>query len=176
MNLALLDPFELHHEQPEVIEDKIAVEDASVVVCAFNRRGNMLACGCKDGRVAVCDFDTHGVARVLRAHTGCVTSVSWTRSSRRLLSSSTDATIIQWDVLAGAPIVTIPMGAEVLQTQMHPRIRSTCLVCVAAADASPCQVRLLPITQPADHTACPQTTIPCADPPTSRASKTPIGR
>ena len=97
MNLALIDPFELHNELPEMIEAKLQVSGA-VVVCAFNRRGNLLAGGCSDNRVVVWDFETHGVARVLEAHTGSVTAVSWTRSSRRLLSASVDGSLIMWEV------------------------------------------------------------------------------
>ena len=81
MNLELVDPFELHSELPEVFEAKI--EDGDVAVCAFNRRGNLLAGGCTDGKVIVWDFDTHGVSRTFEGHTASVTSVAWTRSSRR---------------------------------------------------------------------------------------------
>ena len=112
MNLALLDleVFEL----PAVIEDRLTPpggDDAAT--CAFNRRGNLLAAGCQNGAVIVWDFDTHGAARTLLGHTGRVTSVSWTRSSRRLLSSSTGGQIILWDVLAGSAIQTIEMGDSV---------------------------------------------------------------
>jgi len=136
MNLALLDPFELHNEQPEVIEDRISVDDGVIVVCEFNRRGNLLACGCKEGLVAVCDFDTHGITRTLRRHTSRITAVSWTRSSRRLLSSSYDGLLVQWDVLTAEALVAIHFGCEVAHAAMHPRKKRMCLVCTAEAGAA----------------------------------------
>lgn len=136
MNLALLGAFELHNELPEVIEDKISVGDSQVCVCGFNRRGNLLACGCKDGCVVVCDFDTHGVARTLKGHTRRVTAVSWTRSSRRLLSSSEDGRLMQWNVLEGTMLTAIDMGSEVAFSAMHPRKNRMCLACVSMANNS----------------------------------------
>ena len=99
MNLTLIDPFQLHAELPEVIEDKLELKDQEIVVCAFSRRGNLLAGGCRGGSVVVWDFDTHGVARVFEGHAGCVTAVAWTRSSRRLFSASADGSLVLWEVL-----------------------------------------------------------------------------
>jgi hypothetical protein len=47
------------------------------------------------------DFETRGVARLLRGHTAPVISLSWNASSHHLLSACTDGTIIRWNVLAG---------------------------------------------------------------------------
>eukprot|EP00308_Calcidiscus_leptoporus_P004413 CAMPEP_0119356160 /NCGR_PEP_ID=MMETSP1334-20130426/4835_1 /TAXON_ID=127549 /ORGANISM="Calcidiscus leptoporus, Strain RCC1130" /LENGTH=490 /DNA_ID=CAMNT_0007370135 /DNA_START=28 /DNA_END=1501 /DNA_ORIENTATION=- len=136
MNLALIDPFELHAELPEMIEDKMQVESA-VLVCSFNRRGNLLAGGCVDGRVVVWDFETHGVARTLHLHAARVSAVSWTRSSRRLLSASADSELILWEVLSGIPSVRVDLGGvEIVHAEMHPRSRKMCLACMNAAGTS----------------------------------------
>jgi hypothetical protein len=49
------------------------------------------------------DFDTRAISKLLKGHTKPVVAVSWSRSSRSLLSASLDGLIIRWDVLAGAP-------------------------------------------------------------------------
>lgn len=144
MNLALLDSelFEL----PEIIEDKLTVPDEMAVV-AFNARGNMLAAGCMNGAVAVFDFETHGEPRVImRGHTGRCTSVSWTRSSRKILSSSVDGKLMVWDVLSSTAVQVIELGHEVLTAALHPRSRSLCLALVGSGGAG--QVYLVPL-QPA---------------------------
>jgi hypothetical protein len=51
-NLALLDLAEVQAPLPEVIEDRLTAAD-DVVLCAFNRRGNLLAGGCRSRRKLV---------------------------------------------------------------------------------------------------------------------------
>ena len=154
MNLALLDSelFEL----PEMIEDKLALpQNQEVVVCAFNGRGNMLAGGTLHGPIVVWDFDVHSLARTLAMHAARVTSVQWTRSGRRILSSSIDGKLVVWDVLNGTPLSVVDMCGEVLHVALHPRQRDTCLACVGAGalgqvflvSLKPCQsqrIMLLP--------------------------------
>ena len=133
MNLELVDPFELHSELPEVFEAKI--EDGDVAVCAFNRRGNLLAGGCTDGKVIVWDFDTHGVSRTFEGHTASVTSVAWTRSSRRLFSASADGTLLVFEVLTGNRLAQVDVGVPVHLAVLHPRNRDLCLACAQAQGA-----------------------------------------
>jgi COMPASS component SWD1 len=121
----LVDPFE--NEFPEVIED--CLEDGSACVCACNRRGTLLAVGCHDGRCVIWDFDTRGIARVLNGHIHPVTSVSWSRNGRKLLSSSTDWTLKFWDVLSANVDLSIRFESAVLLAQMHPRDNAQCIVC-----------------------------------------------
>ena len=136
-NLALLDLAEAQAPLPETIEDKLVVGgDAKVVLCAFNRRGNLLAGGCQNGAVVIWDFETHGLVSVLKGHSGCVTSLSWTRSSRMLLSSSVDRKLILWDVLRGVATHTIELEAEITHAALHPRKRLVSLACVASGDAA----------------------------------------
>jgi len=142
MNLALLDPFS-HNELPEVIEAKLEVP-STVSVCAFNRRGSMLAGGCDNGHVIVWDFETHGVARTLELHEAPVTSVSWTKSSRRLLSSGADGRLAVWDVL-GACVVQL-LACENLEftgASTHPLRRDVCLACSSSTAVASREVSLV---------------------------------
>ncbi|KAG0227251.1 hypothetical protein BGW42_003096, partial [Actinomortierella wolfii] len=120
MNLELLDPFE--QDFPEVIEDTL--EDGPAVIVKFNRRGTLLAAGCSDGRIVVWDFDTRGVARSLVGHVKTVTSLSWSRNGRLLLSSSLDWSCIVWDLLTGTKLHTIRFDTAVFNAQFHPKINN----------------------------------------------------
>ena len=120
MNLALITPD--HTELPEVVETTLKISGgADVLTTAFNKRGNLLAGGCSDGRVVVWDFDTYGIARELRGHAGPVTSVSWTRSSRRVLSSADD-TLIVWEVLGGVELLRVRLDGPVHHAALHPKM------------------------------------------------------
>ena len=150
MNLELVDPFELHSELPEVFEAKI--EDGDVAVCAFNRRGNLLAGGCTDGKVIVWDFDTHGVSRTFEGHTASVTSVAWTRSSRRLFSASADGTLLVFEVLTGNRLAKVDVGVPVHLAVLHPRNRDLCLAC-AQAQGAPGAIYLQHLRNPEERTS-----------------------
>lgn len=117
MNLELLNPFE--NEFPEVIED--CLEDGYACCCSPNRRGTLLAVGCLDGRVVIWDFDTRGIARVLKGHSHPISSVSWSRDGRKLLSASSDWTVKLWDVLSGNVDQTLQLESAALFCQIHPR-------------------------------------------------------
>jgi COMPASS component SWD1 len=125
MNLQLLDPF--GNDFPEAIEE--CIEDGCATTCCFNRRGTLLAVGCHDGRVVIWDFDTRSSARVMLGHIHPVTSVSWARNGKKLLSSSTDWTIIVWDVMTATIDTTIKFESAVLSAEMHPRDNTLCLAC-----------------------------------------------
>lgn len=128
MNLTLLDPFS-HNELPEVIETKLEVA-SGLRVCAFNRRGTLLAGGCDSGHVLVWDFETHGLARTLALHDAPVSAISWTKSSRRLLSSGLDGRLIVWDVLRGVVLEQTALAeTELTWSSTHPLRRSVCLAC-----------------------------------------------
>ena len=87
MNIPLLDPFE-SQQFPEVIED--VLEECGASICAFNRRGTLLAVGCFNGDLQIWDFVTRGVAAVMPAHAHKLTSICWARNGTRLLTSSSD--------------------------------------------------------------------------------------
>ncbi|KAG0309512.1 hypothetical protein BGZ98_001655 [Dissophora globulifera] len=120
MNLELLDPFE--QDFPEVIEDTL--EDGPAITVRFNRRGTLLAAGCSDGTIVIWDFDTRGVSRSLIGHVKPVTSLSWSRNGRYLLSSSRDWSCIVWDLLTGTKTHTIRFDTPVLNAQFHPKNNS----------------------------------------------------
>ncbi|KAG9302313.1 hypothetical protein G9A89_008804 [Geosiphon pyriformis] len=134
MNLELLNPFE--QDYPETIECTISelYGQHNVVVLSFNRRGTLLAAGCLEGHVYVWDFDTKGVARTLKGHVSKVTSLSWSRNGRYLLTTGEDFKCIYWDLLHGTISRTIPFATGVCMAQMHPRNNS---VFVAALKMEP---------------------------------------
>ncbi|KJE88843.1 hypothetical protein CAOG_000421 [Capsaspora owczarzaki ATCC 30864] len=117
MNLELLDSA--GQDYPEVVERYL--EDGFAQTCAFNRFGTLLAAGCNDGRVVVWDFDTHSVARHLTGHVHPVSSVSWTRNSRFLLSGSSDTNVILWNVATAERMKTFRFNSAIMSCQMHPR-------------------------------------------------------
>jgi len=119
MNLELLNPFE--NQFPEVIEDSLEDGNAAACCCAPNRRGTLIAVGCTDGRVVIWDFDTRGIARVLIGHSHTITSLSWSRNGRKLLSASTDWTVKLWDVLSGNVEHSLLLDSAILFCQIHPR-------------------------------------------------------
>ena len=78
------------------------LDSSSVALtCAFNRRGTLLAVGCNDGRIAIWDFLTRGIAKMISAHAHTVCSLSWNRKGCKLVSSSTDNQVCVWNVLTG---------------------------------------------------------------------------
>ena len=79
MNIPLLDPFE-SNQFPEVIED--ILEDYGATICAFNRRGTLLAVGCTSGVVAVVDLVTRGIATYLPGHGRPLSAICWARNGR----------------------------------------------------------------------------------------------
>ncbi|KAJ1979114.1 chromatin binding protein [Dimargaris verticillata] len=119
MNLQLLNPFELQY--PTEVEDWL--EDNRCKTVRFNRFGTMLAIAGTDGRCAVLDFDTRSVLRDLDAHTATVTSVSWSRNGRYLLSTDKEGLCIFWDLIASRPKyqIYVDSAGGVLLGVMHPR-------------------------------------------------------
>ena len=125
MNLGLL---RFDHSYPEH-NDGILDSGSEALVCQFNRRGTMLAVGCNDGRIAIWDFMTRGISRQCSSHIHPVTSLSWSRSGRKLLSSSTDWNVIIWDVVQGEAELRLRFPSPVMKVQFNPRDRHMFLVC-----------------------------------------------
>lgn len=107
---------------PECIEEFL--DYGYAISCAFNRPGTLLATGTKDGYIGIWDFETRGLAKVLcesseSESSSAVTSLSWSRNGRYLLSGQSDERnksnnkIILWDVLSGEQVheVELPSGA-----------------------------------------------------------------
>ena len=101
--------------------DGILDSGSEALTCAFNRRGTLLAVGCNDGRIAVWDFLTRGIARLCSGHIHPITSLSWNRSGHKLLSSSTDWNVLLWDIASGEIDLRFRFPSPVLKAQFHPR-------------------------------------------------------
>ncbi|RKO88123.1 WD40-repeat-containing domain protein, partial [Blyttiomyces helicus] len=111
------DPF--GQDFPEIIEERL-YSNENTHSCRFNKRGNLLAAGTSDGACFVWDLDTRGVARNLKGHSQPITSVSWSRKGRHILTSSRDWDCILWDLADGSKEKTIRFQSPVLAAQMHP--------------------------------------------------------
>jgi COMPASS component SWD1 len=102
---------------PEVIDQRLC--EGHAVCSSFNSRGTLLAVGCHDGRILIWDFDVIGVSRVLFGHVRPITSLCW--SKRHLLSSSSDWTVIWWDLLSAEIIKKFRFDSPVLSAHLHSR-------------------------------------------------------
>eukprot|EP00002_Diphylleia_rotans_P035040 TRINITY_DN7597_c0_g2_i3.p1 TRINITY_DN7597_c0_g2~~TRINITY_DN7597_c0_g2_i3.p1 ORF type:complete len:573 (-),score=113.26 TRINITY_DN7597_c0_g2_i3:13-1731(-) len=116
MNLALLAP---QTDFPEHVEEFPDVEYATCF--DFNYHGEYLAFGLHDGRCFVADFETRSVSRELIAHVAPVSSVSWSRNSRKVLSSSLDWRVILWDLEVPTKEHTIRFSSIVYSAHIHPK-------------------------------------------------------
>ncbi|CAI8043118.1 Retinoblastoma-binding protein 5 [Geodia barretti] len=126
MNLELLQTVDQSYPEHN---DGILDSGSEALTCAFNRRGTLLAVGCNDGRIAIWDFMTRSIARMCNSHIHPITSLSWSRSGRKLLSSSTDWNVMLWDVATGDMDLRLRFPSPILHTQFHPRDKSVFLVC-----------------------------------------------
>ncbi|KKK23382.1 hypothetical protein AOCH_003790 [Aspergillus ochraceoroseus] len=103
MNLSLIDPFVLAQEYPDTLSEKLRSGHATCL--RFSRKGDYLASGRVDGTVVIFDVETNGVARKLEGHIRQIQSLStysWSRDGRYLLSSSQDWKCILWDLKDGS--------------------------------------------------------------------------
>ncbi|KAG8681302.1 chromatin binding protein [Ceratobasidium sp. 394] len=123
MNAALLDPF--GQDYPESVENTL---DEYAVCARFNRTGRFIAAGRPDGKTSIWDLETKGVTQVLTGHVKTVMSVSWSRNSRYLLTSSRDWSCIIWDMSNGERQTTIRFDAPVLHASFHPKNSKIVLV------------------------------------------------
>ncbi|GAA0160007.1 hypothetical protein LIER_16661 [Lithospermum erythrorhizon] len=129
MNASIIDP--LQGDFPEVIEEYL---EHGVMKCiAFNRRGTLVAAGCSDGSCVIWDFDTRGVAKVLRDKdcVAAITSVCWSKYGHRILVSVADKSLILWDVVKGEKISRTTLQQTPLKVYLHPGCStpSVCLAC-----------------------------------------------
>ena len=109
MNLELLDPF--GRQVPDRIDATLQLpvsQKGAATALSFNRRGTYLAVGYADGTVAVHSTLNRTLTAVYhRVCTTSVSSISWSRRSRRLLVGAVgDATVRLIDT-------THPSGSEV---------------------------------------------------------------
>ena len=89
----------------------------------------MLAVGCNDSRIALWDFMTRGISRQCSHHIHLITSLSWNRTGRKLLSSVTDWNVVLWDVVSREAELCLRFPSPVVKVQFNPRDKGTSLVC-----------------------------------------------
>jgi COMPASS component SWD1 len=118
MNLLLSDDYMLQ-EYPELITDTVRSGHATCV--RFNGKGDYLASGRVDGTVVVWDMDTMGVARKLRGHAKNISSLSWSRCGRYLLSACQGWKVILWDLQTGLRHREVRFCAPVYGAELNPR-------------------------------------------------------
>lgn len=126
MNLELLASFGQSYPEDA---DGFLDSGSMSLTCSFNRHGSLLAVGCNDGRIAVWDFITRGIAKVYNAHIHPVCSLSWSRDGYKLLSGSMDWTISVWQVLTGECLYRYRFPSPILRVQFHPIYTDVFLVC-----------------------------------------------
>lgn len=126
MNIELLESFGQNY--PEEFDGSLDCVSLAVT-CAFNRRGTLLAVGCNDGRIAIWDFLTRGIAKIITSHVHPVCSLSFSRRGRTLVSASTDNTVCVIDVLSSDIIAKWRFSTPVLKVQFNPRNENLILVC-----------------------------------------------
>ncbi|KAI9500211.1 WD40-repeat-containing domain protein, partial [Coemansia spiralis] len=134
MNRKLLDPFEL--EYPEAIE--ACLDDEYAVKCAFSYYGSFLATARSDGQCYIWDMDTLNVMRKLTHGESALTGLSWSRSSRYILTFDEAGVCILWDLQAGTIRTRVSFGSAVVCARIHPRNSAQFIVCLARE--APCLV------------------------------------
>jgi len=92
-----LDPGDFDY--PKQLQKIFPIEQGLASCCSFNRRGKYLAVGNQDGTINIWDFETHSIIKQLIYHNHYVNSVSWSRNSRKLLSSDNDGNLILWNLI-----------------------------------------------------------------------------
>lgn len=117
MNLLLSDDY-LLQDYPEDITSTIRSGHSTCV--RFNHKGDYLASGRVDGTVVIWDLDTMGVARKLRGHSKNITSLSWSKCGRYLLSACQSWMVILWDLQDGKRYREVRFSAPVYGAELHP--------------------------------------------------------
>eukprot|EP00494_Astrolonche_serrata_P024590 UN24849 len=97
MDLRVLQPKQ--NDYPSVEKDTLRF--GKTVRVAFNRRGALLAAGLHDGRIVIWDFQTKGVAKVLKQHTKPISNIKWSRNGRKLLTGCNAGELCMWHVAEG---------------------------------------------------------------------------
>lgn len=129
MNLSLLDPFAVAKEYPESLTQSLTYGHS--VVIQFSHKGDYLALGLADGSIVIYDLVCNGgiITHLYRnGHLRPITSLSWSRCGRYLLSTSQDWTIKLWDLSmvnqgddVDPVIRTVTFDGPVWSAVLHPK-------------------------------------------------------
>ena len=133
MNLSLQDPFAVAKEYPENLTQTL--QCGYSVFIQFNHKGDYLASGLSDGSVIIYDLMVNGsvIAHLEKGgHTRPISSISWSRCSRYLLTAGQDWKCKLWDLnrVNGAEkghetdtavIREIRFDGPIWQASLHPR-------------------------------------------------------
>jgi len=139
MNLRYLNPKA--NDYPNVHKKTFMFGKA--VCVAFNRRGTLLASGLADGAVAIFDFETMVLAKLLKQHTKPISSLMWSRNGRKLLTSCQGGEVCMWHVLEGT------LDYRFVEAQKKPIVhaslntRNTRICCATPQDAQPYLITVL---------------------------------
>ncbi|CAG9540625.1 unnamed protein product [Cercopithifilaria johnstoni] len=106
---------------PEELDGALDTQQGSANCCKFNRWGSLIAVGSIDGRVYIFDLITKGVVKSWVCHGYSITSLSWSRDGRKLLTASNDWSVAIWDVLEGSRIERQIYSSPVLCAIFNPR-------------------------------------------------------
>ncbi|KAJ7435852.1 WD40-repeat-containing domain protein, partial [Mycena latifolia] len=88
-----------------------------VLCIPFSSNGAHIAAGCSDQAVWICEIGSHRSApRVLKAHAGRVTSVSFSPDDRNIASGSMDHTVRIWDSASGTNLLTLEKHSAWVQS------------------------------------------------------------
>ncbi|ODV98090.1 hypothetical protein PACTADRAFT_47911 [Pachysolen tannophilus NRRL Y-2460] len=120
MNLSLLDPFAVAKEFPESLSNTLNFHHHSTFI-KFNRKGDYLASGSIDGSILIVDYDTNGIIKILKNHTRAITSLSWSKCGRFLLSSSRDWKVCLWDLSTCEVIRSITFQSAIWNSELNPK-------------------------------------------------------
>lgn len=119
MNLLLADPEEAI-ENIDHITNTNTIRSGHSTCLRFNKAGDFLASGRVDGTVVVWDIETMGVARKMRGHNKSITSLSWSRCGRYLLSACQGWKVILWDLKDGQRCREVRFRAPAYIAELHP--------------------------------------------------------
>ncbi|KAG8994754.1 chromatin binding protein [Tulasnella sp. JGI-2019a] len=123
MNVELLNPFAQNFPENVVA----TLEDAALCV-RYSPTGRFIAAGRYDGWTTVWDAETRGIIRSLEGHVKGIASVSWSRNSKYLMTTSKDWNCVIWDLASGERRQTIRFDTPVLGASFHPRNSKIILV------------------------------------------------
>ncbi|CAI4232839.1 unnamed protein product [Auanema sp. JU1783] len=121
---------------PEELDGTLDLQNGLANCCKFNRWGALVAVGSTDGKVFIFDFVTRGIVRSWPAHPHPISSLSWSRNGRHLMTSSSDTTVAIWDVLQGTIIQRYKFGSMVTSATFSPRNSNQFLILQVACPPS----------------------------------------